>query len=169
LTQPRIDAIKLIIAINVSRLRLRLQFTSGKRDQAVSSGAKPPGIDEKEKRVRFDYIKSQFFRSVHVDGIFGGIIPSGKSIRMSIWNERWPIPKQTVHEMDEKGIVKGEIIEDRISRDAIVREVEIDLVMDVECAKQMRDWLSGKLEEFEGVAKLRSEVESKIPKPGEVK
>ena len=130
----------------------------------MSSGPKPPGINEKEKRVRFDYIKSQYFRSVHVDGIFGGVVPNGKSIRMSIWNERWPIPKQTVHEMDEKGIVKDEITEERISRDAIVREVEIDLVMDAECAKQMRDWLSVKLTEYEGV-KLRSEPNgSKSPK-----
>ena len=57
-------------------------------------GSKFPGIDQKEKRARFDYIKSQFFRSVHVDGVFGGVIPSGKSIRMSIWNERWPIPNR---------------------------------------------------------------------------
>ena len=80
---------------------------------------------------------------------------------MSVWNERWPIPKQTVHERDENGIVKNEIIEERISRDAIVREVEIDLVMNVECATQMRDWLSVKLKEFEDVAKLRSEAEKK--------
>jgi hypothetical protein len=124
-------------------------------------GAKFPGIDEKEKRIRFDYIKGQLFRSVHVDGIFGGVIPSGRFIRMSVWNERWPIPKQTVHERDENGIVKNEIIEERISRDAIVREVEIDLVMNVECATQMRDWLSVKLKEFEDVAKLRSEAEKK--------
>ncbi len=153
---------------NFSLLCVKVQFTSGKGGRTVTIGSTPTGIDKKEKRVRFDYIKSQSFRSVHVDGVFGGVIPNGKSIRMSIWNERWPIPKQTVHEMDENGIVKGEIIQERITRDAIVREVEIDLVMDVECAKLMRDWLSTKLEEFESVAKLRLEVELKIPKPGEV-
>ncbi len=139
-----------------------------KGDRTVSDAARFPGVDEKEKRIKFDYIKSQFFRGVHVDGVFGGITPSGKSIRMSVWNERWPIPKQTVHETDDKGKLIKEIISERISRDAIVREVEMDLVMDLDCAKQMRDWLSRKIEEYDEVLKLQSQIGVETPTSGEV-
>jgi hypothetical protein len=132
----------------------------------VTEGAGPPGIDEKEKRIRFDYIKSQFFRVIHVDGIFGGTSPIGKAIRMSVWNERWPIPKQTVHEMDELGNLLKEVVEERIQRDAIVREVEVDLVMDVDCAKQMREWLSRKIEQYDEIMKLQSKTGVKTHKKG---
>lgn len=134
----------------------------------MSVGTRHPGIDQKEKRIRFDYIKSQFFRVVHVDGIFGGTSPNGKSIRMSVWNERWPIPKQTVHEMDEFGNLLKEFVEERIGRDAIVREVEVDLAMDVDCAKQIRDWLSLKINQYDEIVKLKSKTGAKTHQKGEV-
>jgi len=124
----------------------------------VPDGQKLPGVSREEKRIRFDYIKSQFFRTVHVDGIFGGLAPNGKSIRLSIWNERWPIPKQTVYETDELGNLVKEYLEERITREAIVREVDVDLVLDIECAQQIRDWLSERIEELIDLQKKRSEL-----------
>ncbi len=104
----------------------------------------PPGVDTEKGRIKFDYIKSNYFRAIHVDGVFGGTSPSGL-IRMSVWNERWPIPKQTISELKEDGSVGREIREERISRDAIVREIETDLVMDVETAVKIRNWLDDKV------------------------
>jgi len=34
-------------------------------------------------------------------------------------------------------------------RDAIVREVEVDLIMSIETAKSLRDWLSEKIDNYE--------------------
>lgn len=105
-----------------------------------------PGIDLEANRVRFDYIKSNFFRVVHIDGAFGGISPRGDHILMTVWNERGPIPKQTVHEISDSGVVGQEIMEDRITREAIVREVETQLVMDISVAEQVVAWLNVKIE-----------------------
>ena len=107
-----------------------------------------PGIDVKAKRARFDYIKSNHFRVIHVDGIYGGPGPRG-NFHMSIWNERWPIPKQAVHDLKPDGVVGEEIHPERITRNAIVREVEVQLIMNIETAKTMHVWLGNKIASFE--------------------
>ncbi|NQU08599.1 MAG: hypothetical protein HQ583_08560 [Candidatus Abyssubacteria bacterium] len=103
----------------------------------------PPGVDFDAQEIRFDYIKGNFFRVIHVDGVFGGNSPQG-NIRMCVWNERWPIPQQMVYELKEGGVLGKE--KNRITRGAVVREVEADLVMDVETAKRIKAWLEDKIE-----------------------
>jgi hypothetical protein len=112
-----------------------------------------PGIDVEAGRIRFDFIKSNFFRVIHVEGVFGGNSPRGL-INMAVFNERWPIPKQITHKFTEGQ--SGEEIE-RASRDAIVREVEAQLVMDVKTAKVICKWLQGKIDNIEKRAKGKKE------------
>lgn len=114
------------------------------------SNIKPPGFDYENKRVAFDYIKSPHFRTIVAEGIFGGISPRGR-INMAIWNERWPIPKQSVQEIGKKNELGKEIIEERVSRDAVIREVDVMLSLDVTTAIQMRDWLNDKLGDIDSL------------------
>jgi hypothetical protein len=65
---------------------------------------------------------------------------------MAVFNERWPIPKQITHEFKEGK--SGDEIE-RASRDAVVREVEVQLVMNVETAKIICKWLQDKINNIE--------------------
>jgi hypothetical protein len=104
-----------------------------------------PGIDLEKGTISFDYIKGNNFRVIHVNGVYGGNAPRPGIIHMNIFNERWPIPKRTVSQFSaEKGIGK-EIMEERITRDAVVREVEAQLVMSIDVAIRIRDWLNDKL------------------------
>jgi|Deesub1362A_J573_1020465.scaffolds.fasta_scaffold00324_38 hypothetical protein len=109
----------------------------------------PPGVDREGKKVRFDYIKSNYFRVVHVDGVFGGNAPRRGYIHVAVWNERWPIPRQCLYSLEENGKLGKEIEQERVMRDAIVREVEVDLIMSIETAKSLRDWLSEKIDNYE--------------------
>jgi hypothetical protein len=104
----------------------------------------PPGVDVEHGKVRFDYIKSSHFKVIHVNGVYGGNTAHGE-IMMSVWNERYAIPKQVAYELRGDGQLGEEIPEDRVTRDAIVREVEASLVMSIETAKQVRDWLDEKV------------------------
>lgn len=113
----------------------------------------PPGIDVEAGRIRFDFIKSNFFRVIHVEGIFGGNSPRGL-INMAVFNERWPIPKQITHEYTEGR--SGKEIE-RVARDAIVREVEAQLVMNVQTAKSICKWLQDKINNIEEKTKVKKE------------
>ena len=107
-----------------------------------------PATDQSETpvqdRVKFDYIKANFFRVVHADGIWGGVTPS-LDIHMDVWSQRSPIPKQMVHEVKPDGTVGEEIANERTVRDAIVREVEVGVVFNLAIAKSMVDWLNDKI------------------------
>lgn len=104
-----------------------------------------PIIDASEDEVevpclRFHYIKSNYFRVIHADGVYGGVSPQGL-IQIAFFSERVPIPQQTVHTFDN-GKISGEVEEFRVSRDGVVREIETNVLMSVAEAKKLRDWLT---------------------------
>jgi len=96
--------------------------------------------EEPPQKIAFDYIKSREFRVVRVDGIVGGPSTRGE-IMMSFWNERPPIPQRVVHHFSDEGTLGDEIPEERISRDAIIREVEFCTLLNIKTAKAMQRWL----------------------------
>lgn len=100
----------------------------------------PPGIDLLAKKAKYDLLKSNNFRVVYVDGVFGGVGPRGM-IHMTLFNTRWPIPTRMVHSLNEEGAIADELHDERQSRDAMVRELEIEVVMDTEAAIRLREWL----------------------------
>lgn len=89
--------------------------------------------------IAFDYIKTPDYREVHVDGAWGGLTPRGY-IQMAIYNERLPIPQQTTFALKDNQL-GDEVKEKRRTRQAIIRNVEVDLIMDLNTAESMRDWL----------------------------
>lgn len=97
-----------------------------------------------EQTIDIHYEKSNLFRVIPVEGAYGGLTPHGK-ILMSVFNERWPLPKVVTHKYDGAGHLGKEV--DRISREGVYREVETALLMDIETAKVIRDWLGTKIEQ----------------------
>lgn len=108
--------------------------------------------------LKYDYIKSNYFRVIHVDGAWGGITPR-LSIRMAVFNERGAIPTQTVQAVSPEGTVGEEIFEKRASRDSIVREVEADLVMDLATANVLVTWLQDKIKKLETIIETQTTKE----------
>src|SRR5689334_13361084 len=101
--------------------------------------------DSQEKpRIRFDFIKSNYFRVIHVDGIHGGITPHGL-IQLAVFSDRLPIPQQTVHELIDHKTLGKELPDERIARDAIIREVEAELLMDLGTAEKLNEWLAHRI------------------------
>ena len=100
--------------------------------------------------VSFEYLKASSHRVVLVHGAHGGPTPNGKHISMTVYSERFPIPqKETfaiVHEgkFGELRIAELRIgkLKQRTARDAIIRECDVTLMMDIGSATAIRDWLS---------------------------
>jgi hypothetical protein len=105
-------------------------------------------------RVKFDFIKSNFFRVVHADGAFGGIAPHGQ-IAMTLFSERMAIPQEVVHEVQSDQTLGPEIRSERKTRDAIVREVEVCAYMNIDVARAVRDWLSRHIQTLESLAEQK--------------
>ena len=101
-----------------------------------------------QDKASFDYIKSNQFRVIHVDGAHGGITPRGHSIQMALFSERAPIPKRETYKLEEGRL--GERIA-KEERDAIIREVEVEALIDLETAKIIVEWLKGKIKQAENL------------------
>ncbi len=119
-----------------------------------------PGLNLEKGIISFDYIKGNDFRVIHVDGVWGGNSPNLANIHMAVFSERWPIPKRTVSKITAEGVVGEEIFEERITRDAVVREIEASLFMDINVATRMRDWLTDKIDKYQ--KKIKEKKPSKV-------
>lgn len=97
--------------------------------------------------IKFDYLKTTQFRNIHVDGAVGGLAPNG-NIQMAVYSERPAIPQQTTQKIDEKGVLAEEVMGARVTRGAVVRELEANLIIDVNTATQIVQWLQGKIDQF---------------------
>ena len=98
-----------------------------------------------ENTIRFHDLKSNYFRVIHVDGAYGGITARGY-IHATLYNERRSVPRVT--EVKYSGrlkqgperIVKG--------RQHVVRELEADLIFDLQSAIEFHGWLARKIKEL---------------------
>ena len=107
------------------------------------------------KELRFDYIKSNHFRVVHADGVFGGVTNKG-SVWATFWSERGAIPTQSVYKVTPEGKLGEEDLTKRVVRDAIIREAEVSLMLDLGLAKSLRGWLDDKITAIEAAVEKRS-------------
>jgi hypothetical protein len=103
-------------------------------------GEPPPGT------LRLHYIKSPYFRVIHVDGVWGGLTGRGL-IHAALYSERRAIPQVT--EMYTQG--DGELSQEKVvrSKKHIAREVEADLLLDAKTAKELGEWLLTKVKEHD--------------------
>ncbi len=101
-----------------------------------------PAVGDK---VKFHYEKSHLFRIVHVDGAIGGLTPT-LDLFISIYNQRAPIPKVTVQKVSPGGQLGDEVIEERVQKEGVFREVEVGLVMNLNVAKALSQWLIDKID-----------------------
>jgi hypothetical protein len=95
-------------------------------------------------KVKFHYIKSNDFRVIHTDGMFGGLTPTG-DIFVSLFNQRPPIPQITVQAIKETGELGDEILAERVSKDGIIRQLEVGILMRPDVAEAMVKWLQDRL------------------------
>jgi hypothetical protein len=103
-----------------------------------------------QDKISFDYIKSSQFRVIRVDGAHGGITPKGHVIQMAFFSERQPIPKRETYKL-EKGRLSKLIAKEE--RNAIIREVEVEALIDIETAKTIVKWLEDKIQQAENLRK----------------
>ena len=106
----------------------------------MAKAPKNGGNGENARRIAFDYIKSQIFRVVRADGAIGGITPSGH-IHFALYSERQAIPRREVYEVSEGGKLGNRIDAETVSRNSIVRELECDVICNVDTAERIGKWL----------------------------
>lgn len=102
-------------------------------------------LSETPEAIDFHFIKAAHFRIIHVDGAWGGVTPS-QNIAVGFFSERLPIPTIVQHQLEEGGNLGEEL--ERDSKTGIVREMEVELVMNKATATGFLEWFKTKVGEL---------------------
>ena len=75
------------------------------------------------------FIKGNHFRVVHASGVWFGADPQG-NVHLTFYNERTAIPQKIIIKIDQAtGLFTGEDESKRESKEGIVREMEVDIIL----------------------------------------
>lgn len=107
---------------------------------------------ELPESVRITYLKSPGYRAIHVDGALGGPTPD-LNIYLALWSQRGAIPDATVHSISADGRFDAHAKEVIARSSGMIREVECGVMMSIEAAKSLHEWLGEKLSETEELKK----------------
>lgn len=111
--------------------------TTVKKVKTDSSKAKKPLPDT----IDIHYLKTNNYRTYHVDGIFGGITPDAKKLYIELFVQRTATPRRIQYEVTQDNKVGNETGQ-REGKEGLVREIESGLIMDIEVAEVLRGWLN---------------------------
>ena len=110
-------------------------------------------------KLTFKYIFADDYNPIFVNGAWGGVTPSGE-ITISFYLERAGLPITETHEINDKGIL-GKVLE-KIPKDQIVvRYIENGLVLTLEGAKAIHDFLGQRIKEAEDIRKQALAIDLK--------
>lgn len=92
-------------------------------------------IKQAQQTIEFNYIKGNYFRIVHADGVMSNGTPHG-NLFLGFYSERFPLPDSQTFEINEEGRTISEVVEKRkINSNGVMREVEVGVMLDIELAK----------------------------------
>lgn len=120
----------------------------------------PPIAAKSATKIKFKYIKGNFFRTARADGAWAGTNGFADLV-LSFYSERTPIPKQTVHVLTDEHGLGDEILTERIVRDSMIREVEISVSMSLDVAKSLRDLIDRQIRVLETAKATKKELPEK--------
>lgn len=113
-------------------------------------------MDQDNKKIRFHYQKANLFRVIHADGAWGGLTPD-LQVFFSLFNTRPPIPQVLGFDIQAGGMQLEERPEMTVSKDGLLREVEVGVVMSPENVQALIDFLKGRLEAVDQIKSKMSE------------
>jgi hypothetical protein len=108
----------------------------------------PSTTQNMEAGVDFHFRRSNYYRSIFAEGAIGGITPKG-ILKMNLYTERYALPTKTRHRVteDDHGYSVGpEDPKFRESLQGFERELEVEVLMNIDTAAALYEWLGKQLE-----------------------
>jgi hypothetical protein len=117
-----------------------------------SENVPDPSARKPVRSIEVHQQKANFFRVVHADGVWCSV-NAWRQLHLTFYNERYPIPTKVFFGVDEKGFVMGEETDKREGKKDWFREMEVDIVLSLDAARQVYDNLGGYIKILEGLDK----------------
>lgn len=113
-----------------------------------------------KQQLQVHFVKGTCFRVVHANGVWYGGDNQG-NLHLTFFNERSPLPKMVIVNLDERGMVVGEDVSKRDSKQGIVREMEVDIVLSLQVAVDLYQSLGENIKAIQAIAKMPTEEKIK--------
>lgn len=94
------------------------------------------------KEITFHHIKSDGFKTVFITGATGGATVNSL-INMNLYTDRTVIPSELTFEIDNNVKLGKEI--KRVSKQGVIRDVQVGVLMDLEVAKNLIKFLNDQI------------------------
>lgn len=110
-----------------------------------------------EKKLTFKYKFAKDYNPKYVNGAYGGIGPRGEFI-INFYLERLPVPHSDIHTITEDGQLSD--LKDRSPKDlesTLIRFVDTGVVLNMETAKKIHQWLGAQINQLEGTKEADNE------------
>lgn len=115
-----------------------------------------PGIPKAVKSVEVHQHKASLFRVVHADGMWCSV-NAYNDFHLTFYSERHPIPTSIFFSIDEKGAVIREEVEKRETKRGWFREMEVDIVLNLNAARGVYEGLGNFIKMAEKFSKPQTE------------
>ncbi|MGA2248079.1 MAG: hypothetical protein ABSH48_24100 [Verrucomicrobiota bacterium] len=110
-------------------------------DTTQKSAQAGQSVPEVQIQLPIHFIKSTQFRVIHANGVwFGGDMQ--QNLHLTFFNERNPIPRKLVLNVNSKGNILGEDMTKRDTKEGVVREMEMDVVLSFQAAMELHKSLN---------------------------
>lgn len=104
--------------------------------------------------ITMHYIKTNGYRTYHVDGAFGGLTSKG-NIYCEFFVERNVTPQQVTYEIEENGQLGKE--KERSGKKGFIRQIECGISLDIKTAVNLKEWLEKRINEYNEISSVFEE------------
>jgi hypothetical protein len=98
--------------------------------------------------IESHFIKDNDFKTIQLSGVFGGVMGNGL-LNINLFTERLPIPTKIVLDVKEGSQTITE--KSRESKNGIIREVHIGVLVDINTAKSIQAFLAQAISQQEAL------------------
>lgn len=116
-------------------------------------------MNSSSKEIICKYLFENNYSPVYINGAHGGVNSRGEIV-VHFYLERQALPYSLTLKVDEDGYVKNDEIlktEPEELENSFVRHVSNGVVMNLQTAKLIKDWLSGHIERLESIVESNNE------------
>lgn len=108
-------------------------------------------IENLPETAKVIYKKSPDYNIVYVNGVYGGLTGKGE-LRFDFFQEFHPFPDEETLEITDEGKLGNPILPDEDSEQfELIREKQFGVVMSMNFAQSLYQWLEDKLEAYERI------------------
>lgn len=115
--------------------------------------------DSDETKIGIHYQRSRHYRTINADGAQFGITPRG-NLQFTLFTDQAPLPEYVLHDVTPEGKL-GDPVEE-VKKEGIVREVAVNVIMDINTATAFMEVFQQILEKAQ---RIRRKVQGKKTEP----